>query len=160
MTVNYLGGGVAPGTGVVIQQTFEVLTDNQYNGQSNNPRITFTISINAVDAGGSLGLVAQNNGTPDPLIPPGTGTALYNPTLQTVTQLPGLFIAAAANQVLGANRFTLDGRWLHTFNGPGRRRSRRRRRGCPRRTTGTSATAARTRVSGRRRSDWGSTAPG
>ncbi len=38
-----------------------------------------------------------------------------------ITQLPGFYIwnAVTNNQPLGANSFTLDGRWLHAFNGTG-----------------------------------------
>jgi len=64
--------------------------------------VNFTVLINPIDAGATLLNPTQNN---------------------SVTQLPGLYItqAAVGNITLGTNvlPFSIDGRWLHAFNGPG-----------------------------------------
>jgi hypothetical protein len=88
-------------TGVTgaINQSLEVIVDNGYNANSNNPRI-LRVNINPLDS----------------------STALNNLTSGTNTQLPGIYlVAAAANGTnLGTTTpFILDGRWLHAFNGPG-----------------------------------------
>ncbi len=126
MRVAYGGpyNGMSGGTGA-INQSFEILIDNQYNPTSNGQR-QFTVYMSnpfnaaqPLDGGGSVvaGTAAE------PYLPAGMGTALYNPSTApvTTTQLPGLYIwnAAANNQALGPNTFTLDGRWQHAFNGPG-----------------------------------------
>ncbi len=128
MRVSYVGNlNLGSGGNAIINQSFEILIDNQYVATSNGQR-QFTVYMSnpfnvtqPLDGGGSL--VAGT--AADPYLPAGMGTALYNPSVGTglVTQLPGLYIANSANnnQALAANTFlfTLDGRWQHAFNGPG-----------------------------------------
>ncbi len=126
-----------PGTNTLINggsgtvtQSFEILGDTGYIPGSTAGR-TFRVNINFTDAGGFFSQLLASPlviPPPDPMLPTNLGTALWNPTLATpnypngaITQLPGLYIANSAinTQPLGANTFTLDGRWLHAFNGPG-----------------------------------------
>ncbi len=104
LQLTYTGQLLNGGTGA-ITQSFEIIGDTGYNPSSAGGR-SFTVNIPQTD---------QN-------------AALLNPTLATtnypngtLTQLPGYYInySVANNQPFGANSFTLDGRWLHAFNGPG-----------------------------------------
>jgi hypothetical protein len=123
MRVSYTGAinlqsGTLNGTGVV-NQTFEVLADSGFNAAPPpaNQFRTLTVNITATDAG----LSSILNGEATALVNPTAGL-LVNPTgAPVVTQLPGQYIfnAATNNVALGANTFTLDGRWLHAFNGAG-----------------------------------------
>ncbi len=98
MRVGYTGNRINGGTWVT-NQTFEILFDDVTQTFRQ-----FTVLINPLDANAALVNPTQNN---------------------SVTQLPGLYItqAAAGNITLGANStvlpFSVDGRWLHAFNGPG-----------------------------------------
>jgi large repetitive protein len=108
-TAGYSGANSDIGTGAVTQ-SFEIIGDSGYNPGSNAGR-TFTVNIPASDQNAELVnqtvrvFTSSNGPQPQPQI----------------TQLPGYYIAYSAinNQPLGANSFTLDGRWLHAFNGPG-----------------------------------------
>ncbi len=115
MRLAYTGGVNAGVTGVV-NQTFEILNDNttaEYR--------VFQVSISSADAGGpSIPFID------DPHTIAGENTALVNVTPNVafpvgyVTQLPGQYLVAAVTAgAMGANTFTLDGRWLRAFNGPG-----------------------------------------
>ena len=120
MRVNYT---VALPAGMrTINQSFEIIADSNYN-QASAARATFLVNINPIDAGKSVMDVYDPGAeASDPYLPVGMGTALYNPTAGLITQLPGLYITAAAanNQSLAnTNTFSLDGRWLHAFNGAG-----------------------------------------
>ena len=121
MTVKYTGALTAPGTNMVLQ-SFEVLADSLYNANSTAGR-TFLVNINWTDG---------NPLTPSPPFPlTGGGPPFVGaeaPVLQNLTvgtgihtQLPGFYIATAGNNnsTLDTNSFSLDGRWLHAFNGPG-----------------------------------------
>jgi hypothetical protein len=105
----------------VIDQTFEVLQDD-----TSNTSRQLTVFINLIDAGASTMDQSPSSGAEaaDPYLPAGMGTALHNRTTGATTQLPGLYISTAANpanntSLVNTNTFTLDGRWLHAFNGAG-----------------------------------------
>ncbi|HKM53453.1 MAG TPA: hypothetical protein VJY33_08580, partial [Isosphaeraceae bacterium] len=103
LRVTYNGTLANGGTGVVAQ-TFEVLVDTSNNGYR-----AFTVNIAPTDAATTL-VSSEVSST--------------NVTTSYDTQLPGMYLAAAAtnNTNLSASTifpFILDGRWLHAFNGPG-----------------------------------------
>ena len=105
----YSGTNSDFGTGA-ITQSFEILGDTGYNPSSTNGR-TLQVSIPASDRNAEL--VNQT-------VRMSTLATATQPQPQ-ITQLPGFYIwnSVTNNQPLGANSFTLDGRWLHAFNGPG-----------------------------------------
>jgi large repetitive protein len=91
-------------------QTFEIIADSQFNSTTNAPR-TFTIALN--DASTNL----INMGY---VLPPSVGGVAVGPA---ASQLPGQYLAAIASNnngnPSGLFPFSLDGRWLRAFNGPG-----------------------------------------
>ncbi len=105
----YSGANSDLGTGA-ITQSFEIIGDTGYNAASTNGR-TLQVNIPASDRNAELVNQTVRVQTS------GSGT---QPQPQ-ITQLPGFYIwnAVTNNQPLGPNSFTLDGRWLHAFNGPG-----------------------------------------
>ncbi len=89
-----------------VAQTFEVLSD-----VTTGTNRIFQVNIGPAD--GQLNYPVGAN-------PTTIGTNLYNPTLAGLTTImPGQFLIAAVGGTLPGNTFTLDGRWLHAFNGPG-----------------------------------------
>ncbi len=121
MRVSFQGTPPTGATGTV-NQTFEVLYDSGFNSNSSSAR-TFNIQIGSTD--GQL-LYSHTNNQFYLTTPPALtiGTNLYNPTNGTTTDLPGQSLVAAATVTGSASlgtvyQFSLDGRWLHAFNGPG-----------------------------------------
>jgi large repetitive protein len=88
-----------------VAQTFEVVGDSQAAANR----------VLRVNIGPSDGQLVYPVGAATPTI----GTNLSNPTLNLTTILPGQMLIAAVGGTVPANTFTLDGRWLHAFNGSG-----------------------------------------
>ena len=96
-----------------VSQTFEVTGDSGFNSTSTNPRV-LTVAVLDPSSTANTSITGQAYGT--------TSTSLINWTQGAASPLPSSYLAlAAANgSTPGFNMpFSLDGRWLRAFNGPG-----------------------------------------
>ena len=96
-----------------VNQTFEVTADSGYNSGNSSGRI-LTVAVLDPSTTTNTSITNQTYG--------GNTTSLINWTQNAASLLPSYYLAqAAANNATPGQSlpFSLDGRWLRAFNGPG-----------------------------------------
>ncbi len=89
-----------------VSQTFEVTGDSGFNSTSSNGRV-FSVAVLDPSTTSNTSISGQVYGT--------TSTSLINWTQGAASQLPSAYLAQSSGNL----PFSLDGRWLRAFNGPG-----------------------------------------